>query len=362
VKKMKSENSIKYIFLAYANYPIRDDPNNIDKMFYKDTDLFTYDQLGESGRIKTGSKFKLNIQEEMHEEIIEYFKKLSKCTPQTIEKLRPKPKKKEAIFLELYNIKPITQIILDGYDQASINRGLYFKRTLQRFNLAVNALFKYRNGYCESECSERTIRQKIFGEAIFNGENRLKCLECDQLLFINILNKIIEGKEYSEIKELSILKKWAEDTLYRHKTICVSRASNGGCFKEALTETIKFIWKINYDNDDYFRMAVNGFHAYSLIAFLLKDENNREKIRKCPECNTFFIAPKIDPRIKKCHECSRKSRKSKEYNREYAKRYRQVLKAKQNAVEKKAAIKRYMEKAGMTRDEAERVWNIDHPS
>jgi hypothetical protein len=64
---------------------------------------------------------------------------------------------------------------------------------------AYEAIYGYRNGYCENECCFSVKRNKIIDAKLFSGSNRIKCYECEQHFFVNILKGLIAGRENSEI-------------------------------------------------------------------------------------------------------------------------------------------------------------------
>ena len=98
--------------------------------------------------------------------------------------------------------------------------------------------------------------------------------------------------------------------------------------------------------------------AYVLIEYL-KIENSAKYIRKCDQCERFFIAGKIDPRIKYCEICSRKSKMHKEERRNYQVEYRRRKREEREAKKKEEKIKNYMEKLGCTRKDAEEIIEAD---
>ena len=98
--------------------------------------------------------------------------------------------------------------------------------------------------------------------------------------------------------------------------------------------------------------------AYVLIHFL-KSSDNRALIRKCEKCQKFFIASKLDKRIKKCKDCSRKSTKSKEWNKEYMKEYREKKKRENAKHQIERKIENYMRNLSITREEALEIIKAD---
>jgi hypothetical protein len=163
--------------------------------------------------------------------------------------------------------------------------------------VAAEAVYGYKNGFCESQCPKRRARELKWGKTCFQGNNRLKCYECEQRDFIRMLSEITEGKNYSQIKGLiefmnnscqfdqklngenlilpiDVGKKEELRKFVQLKTADpVSFASNG-------EEQSKFI----------FFEFWNGLIAYILSQVLLQDAFDREKFKRCPICDTFFIS------------------------------------------------------------------------
>ena len=227
------------------------------------------------------------------------------------------------------------------------------------------------------ECEYMQWKKNNYKKELFVGKNRVKCYECAQLYFHYVMSELVKGKHLSSIKSFEKIAMSNLNLLTTEINVNITKTKHNHNVEEKIqlnkifnisvpnslkTNNPVANYDLYYGRLNYFNNLVAGILYYSLLLFLSADEKNRQRIKLCPDCGKFFVSSKFDSRIKKCSKCSPKSRKSKEYNREYAKRYRQVLKAKQIAAEKRAAIKRYMEKAGRTKEEAEEIWNIDHPA
>ena len=66
------------------------------------------------------------------------------------------------------------------------------KKDLQRIIInAGEAVFGYRNDYCETACPRRKGREKRFGIEAFTGENRLRCFQCEQIEFIYLIDELM---------------------------------------------------------------------------------------------------------------------------------------------------------------------------
>ena len=89
---------------------------------------------------------------------------------------------------------------------------------------------------------------------------------------------------------------------------------------------------------------------YCLIE-LLKNESNRERIRKCTRCQRFFFASRLDNRIQKCKQCSSKSTLSKDQRKLYQQEYRAKKKKDREDQKREQRIRKIID-AGFTREDA----------
>ncbi len=97
---------------------------------------------------------------------------------------------------------------------------------------------------------------------------------------------------------------------------------------------------------------------YCMIEFF-KHEESKRYIHHCKNCKKYFVAKKIDKRIKYCPLCSPKSKMGKEERKEYQKKYRGKKRKEKIAHERGAKINNYMEKLSCTREEAEEIIEAD---
>lgn len=97
---------------------------------------------------------------------------------------------------------------------------------------------------------------------------------------------------------------------------------------------------------------------YFFVEFLKKD-GNASLFHLCEKCGKYFVAKKVDKRIKYCPLCSPKSKMGKEERKEYQKKYRGKKRKEKIAHERGAKINNYMEKLGCTREEAEEIIEAD---
>ena len=275
----------------------------------------------------------------------------------------------------LYRIANIFRILVNRIDDKRVHRihnkkpSTPFKYRRIDFEIAYDGIYRSENGYCE-KCFENLTRTHWLGFDLFKGNNPLRCFECDQLFFKKILTCIVEGKEYAEIgpnecpaaglpnallntynefaKSVSIVpdsikspfkQTMKEGTFYNCYSLHqYEEASNGGFVKGLFT-----------------RVFFYSFAMYSLVEFLLN--NDRRKLKLCDECKKFFIAKKVDTRIKFCPECSPKSKMNREERRNYMRQRRAEKKKLKIEQQRKAQIKRFLE-AGYSEKEAQEIWEI----
>jgi hypothetical protein len=312
----KQEGGIEKVFLAYANHPLRENP------YY-------------------------------FREICDAIESIFSISSPPIQNLRPLA----AFMVEI--AKRNNPLIADYFVEekpASLNA--------QAVNISqqigAEAVYGYRDKFCESKCPERAVRGAGIDKKLFEGPERLRCYECQQLHFVRMLSEIVEGEEFSEIhgfssfvsngykffkQEVRVLAKSEAEAPFKTKLqrgvnwnpggplYC---AENGGLFGP-----YKFA----------FQHFLDGLIAFSLCEFLL--DSDRRKLKKCDWCGTFFVASKVDSRIKYCAICSPKSKWSKETRREYQRRYWAKHKKAKDVQERIQYIDR-MIAAGYSREEAEK--------
>jgi len=348
--KIKIEN----IFLDYANTNLKENP----EIFYKIIrDFNSLEFLRIDCKLTTkasGEKNKIGLMEG----IIRSFVELVKCDDlQTAIKLRKNLEsiendEKESIELHVLEAAYRHSI---GLDFANIDAVF--------FMIAYQMVFGYENGFCECEDGNGCIynhRKYFLGTERFTEPERIKCYECDQLFFRYMLEEITKGKEYSNIGSgaLKYLLGVAHNNFYPN-VVTVETPSKSH-FKENLNPFITYKPKIidsGVFKDAFRSIFIDDIVAYSLCEYLLN--NDRRKLKLCEQCNKFFIASKVDARIKFCSNCSPKSKMSKKKRREYQKKYRQKKKQEKLAIQREARIENVMKRAGYSRREAIEIIETD---
>ncbi|MDY6987956.1 MAG: hypothetical protein SWQ30_07845 [Thermodesulfobacteriota bacterium] len=266
---------IEDIFLAYANNSFRDDPKNVFKVFGEILPCVSPDRVG------------------IHSGYLNYL----------LDRL---------VFFANCN----------GPEEAKSPQEVH--PIYQYFHLddiAYEAVYAYRNGFCENpEDGCRWSREWNLDQLRRKGligEDRLKCFECVQLRFIDVLSDIVEGKEYLDLmgsivvddKWQSLLRSWGHsyrigervrttgnlERMLTEASHCVSMelelGNNGPEKRFYVNTTDLFKGKALADTEEVdFRFVfvdfMSGIAGYSLAEFLTK--NDRRKLKRCKECGVFF--------------------------------------------------------------------------
>ena len=167
--------------------------------------------------------------------------------------------------------------------------------------------------------SERYEEIKNLNESIQNLQSGIS----------GILLAITEGKTLKEITNLQYV-------LKRYNSIPQFKISDENCLVEDPNlgqERYLFEGHVNK-----WSTILKEDFAYVLVEYL-KIENSAKYMRKCDQCERFFIAGKIDPRIKYCEMCSRKSKMSKAERKDYQKQYRRRKRRRGRKERKKRKLK-----------------------
>jgi hypothetical protein len=318
-KKKDDEKKLEDIFLAYANYDFEESPEALGLIF----------ELIDCAKIFSlrTTRFVLRKPLSIYP-IVDNIINLSFCeSPRDsqIEKIKPNHPEKN-------DVSQNQQLILD-YSIAS-----------DFFNAALNAVFPLSG--C-AECKFNEIKTSL-------GENgKTKCFVCVQRCFIYILTEIVKGIKYDSILGFIELYNTIMNDFPKYELVFSI---------PPLTSKIKAenILTTSYDENIERGLEFNEY-LFWIVIFCLTIylyNNGRDKLKQCPECKKYFIASKLDERIRKCSDCSFRSKKTKEYNREYQKKRRAKLRLQAEVAKKKAYIKRLTER-GVSLKDAEELWGFD---
>ena len=248
------------------------------------------------------------------------------------------------------------------------------------FEIAFEGVYGYRGGYCEDECELNSERKAVFQAGRFTDPKRLKCYECDQLYFIEILSGLAEGEEYRHIAGSGLPTLMANAYNGLDKVVGVhvvpappskeelrERVVDGYSlptkpfFQEELREMLFLNLKTTVYRDIQEGNAYKGIFgelfleqivAYSLTEFLLgsdkKKRPHRIRLKKCEQCGVFYVAKIVTDIQKFCSErCKRMSKWPPEKWNEYMAQYRRQEKEQM----KEKEIQRRMKSGDMTREE-----------
>jgi hypothetical protein len=251
------------VFLTYANLSLREKPENLKIIFDRIVRCFL---TSEQGHIKIRYDFLIDG-------IVALAKTDDPDIADHLDKLIPRPR-------AIAGVRDVDKIE-------------NLKRELSReaFSNAIESVYGFRKGFCEERCNKR-YRRELFEDLLFSPPRRLKCSECDQLGFIYILDKIIEGADFFEIKGFSDLLDSCND-IVRLSLIKRNKATSKTEIGESLIVQIPELLSAFNFSQFLERMAV-----YTLATWL-KDYKNRHRLKQCQFCGDFFIAK--DPRRKYCY-------------------------------------------------------------
>lgn len=285
-------------FFIYANNSFRDDPNNLYHLF---------NEIGYDTFRFCASEIK---------ELIDWVVKISEYNS-------PYPKlagAKNLLYCELCD----HFFVPDPQDIRTPDKQEWFKSAYQAVcGFASDSC----DDYCKSKCQYRLIRKSVLKDQPLAGPNRLKCYECDQLFFREILEKITNNVIYTDITGFFDL--LTQASLCVRRNFWITRIDSGKSYTDKITETRELVPHGFFGPDygiarDRFKEFVYGIVGYSLVDFLSK--NDRHFLKLCPYCNNFFIA-------------KRRNRKSRCYDKECERAYQREKKRKQR--EKEPDIYRY---------------------
>ena len=282
--------AIEDIFLTYSNHSLRDNPEYLYRIFQVIGDNIEIDLNGANRAI------------EIICELSQYID----------------PKEYQAVIDEKYDTagfyNPIEHPAKGAVVGDRCNYYFEFYR-LKGDEIMINVLEAMRER--TFNCELRKINEKILGKDMCEKGYVQKCYECHQLDFINTLQDITNGKEYSEIKDIDMIL-YDSSLISTHRTIrSIDQSKYNTSFKEELTTCDVFdVGYRDYMNRDEanttfaFCNYLNSIAYFSLTEFIL--HNDRRKLKKCPYCEGFFIAKDIK-RTSRCYseQCNKEFERDK---------------------------------------------------
>lgn len=269
-----SEKGKDRLFIAYANYSLRVDPKNLFKIY------------------------------DVHD----------RCNPYAADTDHKKflRARVEAIVECEFSRKAIVESVISRKPDPN-SETIYVWD--MHFMDAIEALYGYRDGFCEHECPLRKIREEKWGREPFEGQARWKCTECDQFDFVRILMDIMDEIPYSEIE--GFLPKPTHQFLGE----MFSPHPVTEAFGEKLEEYSPSRFRAPLLSSDEvssksgFRKSLIGLIGDDLESFLNTDDNNWRRLKLCPYCYEFFTAKSVAKKICYSQHCT------KAYNRVQKKHY-----------------------------------------
>lgn len=209
--------------------------------------------------------------------------------------------------------------------------------------VAFEAVYGYRNKFCEKVCPDRKARENRLAKTFFTGDNRPTCCECDQIDFIGILSKVVQSIEplqvsgFDQIVEAGEQFKSGSGLINNDDEVIIEKPlrRDASGFQELMKRyqdesfTINGLkikpYKVNDPlnilNQDktllklHFRNYWKGLIGYSLMEYMVEKKDNIQHLKKCPICSKFFVAKDLKRQICYSKECE------KERNRERKKLY-----------------------------------------
>lgn len=320
MKKAKDEG-IDTLFIKYANYPLMESAEPLNKFIEEfEKYLFIPKNMGSTLKVLVAILIKISNMDDA-DKAFKYIKKIISERKNALSQVAL-----ESIFSYVY-----------GYPIA----------------LATVLTF---SDYCKKSCAVRIERKRALGQVQFSSQKQPKCFQCDHLYFKYILSKIAEDKEYSQIFGFKHFINQSD--IIFNTSVEVIDNPIGSTFKESLIRSPS--WRDRIKMNLNFGNFLRAFTSQNLREFLIND--NRMRIKICDHCGIFFVASKVDQRIKFCQSCSPKSKMSKEERNIYQKKRYWKKKQEKLAKEHEAKITNYMDKLGCTRKEAEDIIEADSNS
>jgi len=236
--------------------------------------------------------------------------------------------------------------------------------TAYDFNRAVSPHHCGRDN-CKSLFSE--FKKGLLKKEMFLGHDRLRCYECDQLTFIDILQKITDGKDFTQLPSFYNLIQAQNALLNIVSQLDYDVDESCRPYKSTLKKSYSILLNLPLDLVFYrykaLRALLLALSTYSLTEYLLNDD--RRKIKKCNMCGKFYIAKIIRADQKYCSTCSPKNKMTRAERTKYMREtYRPTIRRKKAVQIKKQRDKEVQKhiKAGIAKTEAEALEIIEFDS
>jgi hypothetical protein len=292
-------------FLYYANWNLREDPTQLRGLVYeitvRDEKLggveFVQEEVDEYGDITRAIIFLVRKEKVSHNDS-DWLESFGIENLLTIAQEIPYENRKDLVEAVMQRHKSIFK------DPANKH---ILSRMLGIYDMAFSSIYGHDYGMCLTELLNHRV--ELFGSEAFEGPQKLKCYECDQLHFIDILKKIIEGKKYNQIDWLetfidisnNVIKFRREVEIYKSRPDRTNKKLHSVALKENKIVEIPLNLDEIFHTDSFkaphvffinsFRQSLISAAFYSLTEFLL--QNDRRKLKFCDGCYKFYISKTI---------------------------------------------------------------------
>ncbi|WP_300462725.1 hypothetical protein [Desulfobacula sp.] len=160
-----------------------------------------------------------------------------------------------------------------------------------------------------------------YGRDQIKKDRDINCVVCDHAMVCDTLDKVIDGDDLESMMGFNVLMDTMDEIIKKSPF-----------YKECIWIDSKMLSSWNPYGGQQFSRFVLGCIGHSLLSFLNKDLNNREKLKRCQYCNDYFISTKNDTRQVHCSkECRLQAYKPKKIadqkeNRKYKRKLNQKKK------------------------------------
>jgi hypothetical protein len=310
---------IQDIFLTYANNSLKEAPENLNKIFEK-----------------VGQNIKIDL--EGDDQVINLVLKISEhSSPEPL--LSMIKGKREVLIGTPTDFYVATNAVTGGRDYYYAQKNFYYAQ-IEKYKDNPKERTRWENDLTfwqdekpelhHFDCGLRELNKRLLGEDLCEQSFVLKCYECHQLIFVNLLHEIVAGKEYSEIEEIDAILRDSSVLSTQRTDRFFTQSNEQGPFKQVLTGHTyltmgfkEYVFYSEHANSWHaFNEYLNSIAYYSLTEFLL--HNDRRKLKKCPYCDLFFVAKDI--KRQKCYsdDCRKEHerlKKQKQREKDLAKYY-----------------------------------------
>ena len=308
--KRKEEKKIENIFLAYANYSLREDPRYFEKILNV-IEEYTYivldhrDKLNEwfceIAKCKNERDLlpflKPAVQAAVKDEegfLLKCVKYLATSTPKEATEIDLGLTSMEVLHLEKrYRLKEVGGVSAPSEDPMEIINAFFGKRIIKYDQHSIK--FEWN-----CKCKLRPDMTAFIGKDLCKVPFKLKCCECHQYDFIRTLRYIAAGVIYHEVdgfgEHVAMADKISPKTIY-----FAEGETPYNLIKATVWESFDMMLG-NFELSGF----LNAIASYSLLEFLTQDERNRERLKICHRCGLLYVKSRHRNDQRFCSEECRK--------------------------------------------------------